>query len=181
MSKYVKEFLTRDYKDRLEGVEDALIVSIRGVDANTNNRMRLGLLEKQIRITVIRNNLAKNLFAGTKLEGLAPVLEGPSAIAYGAESVIDVARELVKWAKEVEKLELKGAILDGELFAGKEGVDRLSKFPTREEAQAEVVTLVLSPGRKLVGQIGGPGGRLMGVVKAIEEKLEKGEAITKIA
>lgn len=180
MSKFVKELMSRDYAERLEGVENALVVSIRGIDANTNNRLRMDLQQKDIRITVVRNNLARKSFDDGPLAGLAPVLEGPSAIAYGAESVIDVARELVKWAKEVQKLELKGAILDGMLFEGKEGVERLSKFPTREEALSEAVTLILSPARTLMGQVKGPGGRLLGVVKAIEEKLEKGESIAKV-
>ncbi len=180
MSKAVKKFMMRDYSDRLGDVEDALLISIRGIEANENNRMRLGLLEKDIRITVIRNNLAKHTFGESKLSNLGPLLEGPSALAYGAESVVDVARELVKWAKEVENLELKGAVLDGELYEGEAGVERLSKFPTRDEAIADAVTLILSPGRKLMGSIKGPGGRLMGIVKAIEEKLEKGEAIEKV-
>lgn len=180
MSKTVKKFMMRDYSDRLGDVEDALLISIRGIEANENNRMRLGLLEKDIRITVVRNNLIKHTFGESKLSGLGPLLEGPSALAYGAESVVDVARELVRWAKEIEELELKGAILDGELFEGEAGVDRLSKFPTRDEAIAQAVTLILSPGRNLLGSVKGPGGRLMGIVKAIEEKLEKGEAIEKV-
>ena len=179
MSKPVKEMMMRDYQDRLEGVDDALLVSIRGVPANDNNRMRLGLLEKDIRVTVIRNNLAKHAFDGSGLSGLEPLLEGPSALVYGGETVVDVAREIVKWGKEVEKLEQKGAVLDGELFAGADGVERLSKFPMREESIAQAVTLILSPARNLVGAALGPGGRLMGIVKAIEDKLEKGETIAK--
>ncbi len=179
MSKTVKEFMMRDYKSLFEGVEDALLVSVRGVEANDNNRMRLGLQEKGIRITVVRNNLAKRAFADSSLEGLNDLLDGPTALAYGGETVVDAARELVKWAKEVQQLELKGAILDGELFEGAAGVQRLSDFPTRDEAQAQVVTLVLSPARNLVGGILGPGSSLASIVKSIEEKLEKGETISK--
>jgi hypothetical protein len=40
---------------------------------------------------------------------------------------------------------------------------------------------VVSPGRKLLGQLQGPGSKLAGIIKSIEEKLEKGEAITKVA
>lgn len=179
MSKTIKEFMMRDYQSLLEGVDDALVLSLRGVPANDNNRLRLGLAKKNIRVTVVRNNLARNAMKDTGLAGVGELLEGPSAIAYGAESVVDVARELVKWAKEIQNLELKGAILDGELFRGAAGVDALSKYPTREEAVGKVVTLVLSPARKLAGQIKGPGSRLASIVKAIEEKLEKGEAIAK--
>lgn len=180
MSKPVKNLMIRDYQEFLDGVEDALLVSIRGVGANDNNKMRLGLQEKEIKVTVIRNNLAKHAIKETGLEGLGPLLKGPSALAYGAESVVDVARELVKWAKEVENLEMKGAILDGMVFEGEEGVKRLSNFPTREEAISENITLVLSPGRKLAGAMLGPGSALASCVKAIEEKLEKGETIAKV-
>ena len=179
MSKAVKDLLTRDYRDRLGGVEDALVISIRGVAANDNNRLRLGLAKKEIRVTVVRNTLARKAFADTALAGLDPVLEGPSALAYGAESVVDVARELVRWAKEIKDLELKGALLDGQLFEGKAGVEALSKFPTRDEAIAQAVTLVLSPGRNLMAQIAGPGARIAGIIKAIEEKLEQGETLAR--
>ncbi|MHC4975089.1 MAG: 50S ribosomal protein L10 [Planctomycetota bacterium] len=180
MSKFVKDLITRDYCEKLEGVEDALVVSIRGIDANTNNELRLGLLEKDIRITVMSNTLAKRAFEDSKLEGLGPVMKGPTALAYGAESVIDVARELVDWAKKVEKLELKGAILDGQLFEGDAGVRELSRYPTREEAQAQAVTLILSPGGKLVSSVKGPGSTIASLVKSIEEKLEKNETIAKV-
>ena len=180
MSKIVKDYLTRDYKRCIEGVDDALVVSVRGIGANENNRMRLSLAEKDIRITVMRNSLAKKAIVGSGLENLGSLMAGPTALAYGAESVVEVARELVKWAAEVKELELKGAILDGELFEGEAAVKRLSDFPTRDEAIAQTVTLILSPARNLVSQMAGPAGALMGVIKSIEEKLEKGEAIAKV-
>lgn len=179
MSKTVKNFMMRDYQTLLEGVEDAVVVSIRGIPANDNNELRSSLAEKDISVTVVRNSLARKAFEGTKLENLSPIFEGPSAIAYGGETVIDVARELVDWAKKVEALELKGAVLDGELYAGDEGVRRLSKFPTREEALADAVTLILSPGRNLAGAALGPGANLLAVVEAIKTKLEDGEEISK--
>ena len=179
MSKPMKEMMIEDYKRRLDGVENALVISVRGIEANDNNRMRTTLAKKDIHITVVRNSLARFAFEGTSLAGLDPVMQGPSALAYGAESVVDVAREIMEWAKQLENLELKGAILEGELYEGAAGVERLSRMPTREEAIAQDVTLILSPGRNLVGSVLGPGAALMGIVKAIEEKLEKGEEITK--
>lgn len=180
MSKQVKELMMRDYRDRLEGIQDALVISIRGVPANTNNELRQTLLSKNIHITVMRNNLAKHVFEGSGLAALSPALKGPTALAYGAESVVDVARELLEWAKKVENLELKGAVLEGEFYEGEKGIERLSKMPTREEALGQLVTLILSPGRNLAGAVGGPGGAIAGILKSIQEKLEKGEAIAKV-
>ncbi len=177
MSKPVKQMMIRDYTDRLKGVENALVVSIRGVGANDNNKLRVGLAKRDIKVVVVRNALARRAIEGSALDGLSAMLEGPSALAFGGESVIDVARELIKWAKDVQNLELKGAILDGDVFEGAAGVERLSKYPTRDEAIAQDVTLILSPGRRLMGAIQGPGGRVMGIVKTIQEKLEKGETV----
>jgi ribosomal protein L10 len=88
----------------------------------------------------------------------------------GGESAVIVAREIVKVAEKEKKVVLKGAIFDGEYYDGEAGVKKLGSFPTKEEAQAKVVTLVLSPARNI-----------MGVVKTLQEKLEKGEAIAKLA
>ena len=181
MSKAVKNLMIRDYQERLTGISDALVISIRGVGAIDNNKMRLDLRKKNVRITVMRNNLAMHAMKGTALAGLEKLMTGPTALAYGGAGVIDTARAIVEWAKKIEKLELKGAILDGVLFEGKAGVVELSKFPTKKEAQSTVVSLILGPGSKIMGQVRGPGGKVMGIVKSVQEKLEKGEAIAKIA
>jgi large subunit ribosomal protein L10 len=180
MSKPVKEMIVRDYQQRFEDVENALVIDIRGIPANDNNELRMALQQKDIRVTVVKNSLARKAFEGTTLEPLGPALDGPSAIAYGAESVVNVARELVEWAKKVKKLDLKGAVLDGTYFDGVDGVKRLSDFPTREEAQARVVQLVLAPAGNVVGAATSAGAKLLGIVKEIEERLEKGETISKV-
>lgn len=181
MSKAVKDLMMRDYRNRLAGVNDALVISIRGINAIDNNRMRNDLRKKQVRVTVVRNNLAVRALKGTPLAALEPLLAGPSALAYGSESVVDVARALVEWAKKVEQLELKGALLDGVLYEGKKGVETLSRFPTRAEAQAQVITLFLSPARKVMAQVKAPGSNIAGIIKQIQEKLEKGQTISKVA
>jgi large subunit ribosomal protein L10 len=129
----------------------------------------------------MQNSLAKKAFAGTPLEPLNKLLTGPSALAYGGQSVVEVAREIIALITTMPEVELKGAVLDGQLFEGKAGVTELSKFPTKDEAIAQVVTLVVSPARKLMAQVKGPGSTLAGIIKAIEEKLEKGETIAKKA
>jgi large subunit ribosomal protein L10 len=179
MSKPVKELIMADYQKRFAGLDQALLIDIRGIGANENNALRLDLADKAIRVTVVKNSLARKAFAGTGLEPLSPALEGPSALAYGAESVVDAARVLVDWARKVEELELKAAVLDGELFEGEAGVKRLSTYPTRPESQARVVHLVLVPAGNLVRAITSPGALIAGVIKELSEKLEKGETISK--
>lgn len=180
MSKTVKNMLMRDYTSRLTGQNDGMLISIRGMKAIDTTKLRNGLAKNKIKVTVIRNSLAKKTFAGSGLEGLSKLLSGPSAVVYGGQSVVECARSVVAALKDFPTLELKGAILDGTLFEGKKGVEELSKFPTKDEAIGQNVTLLVSPGKKLAAQIKGPGSNVAGLIKAIEAKLEKGEAIAKV-
>ena len=179
MSKHVKEMIMRDYKDRLGDTSDAMVISLRGVKGTAATAIRNGLAKKQIKITVVRNSLARKTFEGTPLATLGEFLTGSSALAYGGQSVVEVAREIVALVEKNPLIELRGAVLDGTVFKGKAGVTELSKFPTKDEAIGQVVTLVVSPAKKLLGQIKGPASNVGGLIKAIETKLEKGEAIAK--
>ncbi len=169
MSKPVKDMIASEYSRRFEGVTGAVVVEIRGLDAKATTSMRGNFHQKGIKITIVKNALARRTFKGGPLASLEKALKGPSAMLTGAESAIIVAREIVKAAEAEKKIVLKGAIFDGEFYEGDAGVKKLGSFPTREEAQAKVVTLVLSPARNI-----------MGCVKTIQEKLEKGEAISKL-
>lgn len=183
MSKTIKEMIVKEYRTRFTGVEGAVAVELRGLDSISTNRMRTHLRAKNVRVTVVKNSLAKRAFAGGALEALTPSLAGPTAVIYGqGPSVVDVAREVVKWAKDHdkkrEKYHFKGAVLEGVYYDGNAGVEKLSKMPTRQEAIAQVVAIVLSPAKKVIGVAVAPGRRVLGIVKEVQTRLEKGEAIT---
>ncbi len=176
MSKPVKDMMMQMYQRMFAETDSAVLVDIRGIEANDNNALRTDLAGKDIRITVIRNNLARNAFTDLKLGALTELIDGPSAVVHGGDSVIDVAREMIAWAKKLQNLELKGAVMDGVVF-GPERVEELSRFPTREEALAEIVQLVISPAAQLVSTVSGPGSTVVGIVDEIARKLEAGETV----
>lgn len=177
MSKPVKEMIVKEYRKRFDGVEAAVLVEIRGMAATATNKMRTDFARKSVRVTVVKNTLAKQAFKGSDLEQLSGHLTGPSALVYGAGSVVDLARDLVKWAKGKESFIFKAAVLDGSIYEGPAGIAKLSKLPTRSEAQSNVVTLILSPARNVMGAVKGPGGSVLGIVKELQARLEKGETI----
>lgn len=180
MSKPVKNMIIDEYRERVGDAQDALVIGLRGISSNDTNEIRSGLAKKSIRVSVVRNKLFGQAFGETSLAPLSDLLTGANALAYGGESVVEVAREIVDLLKKFPDIELKGAVLDGQLFKGQDGVEALSKFPTRDEAIAKDVAIILGPAQKLVASVKGPGAQLAGLLKAIEEKLEKGEAIAKV-
>ena len=169
MSKPVKDMIASEYGRRFKGVTGAVVVEIRGLNAQATTTMRGSMRAKGIQVAVVKNALARRSFKGGPLGSIEKALVGPSAMLFGPESAIVIAREVVKAATDDKKIVLKGAIFDSEYFDGEDGVKRLSAMPTRAEAQSKIVTLLLSPARNI-----------MGVVKEIQERLEKGESIARV-
>src|SRR5688500_19675104 len=106
MSKQVKDLITKDLSGRLKDLEGVAVINPRGIDANKNHGIRRRLREKGLRMTVVKNTLARRAVKGEKLEGFDKLLDGPSAVVYGAASISAIARLLVSEKKLDEKLEL---------------------------------------------------------------------------
>lgn len=172
MSKFVKELEIEHLRRQFDGVEDVLVVNVIGMDATGTTKLRQELRKKGIRLQVVKNSLAGRVFGERGLAGLSAHLAGTSAIAWGGEGIVELAREIAEWSKKIEKFQVKGGAVSGQILDAK-GVQELSKLPSRIELLGRVARLIQSPGSRLVAQILGPGGLVASQVKQVAEKEEQ--------
>ncbi|MBI5722439.1 MAG: 50S ribosomal protein L10 [Planctomycetes bacterium] len=172
MSKPIKALIQKELAGKVKGIDSLAVVEITGVDAIANNKLRSRLLKKNINLLVIKNSIARQAFKSVGLEKAAELLEGPCALAWGGDGVITVVRELLEIQKDVQNLKVKAAMLEGDLFKA-DRIQALSRYPTRQEAVAQLVSAIISPASSLVSCIIAPAGSVAALLKAVEEKKEK--------
>jgi ribosomal protein L10 len=175
MSKYVKNLISDYMRTRLSGVDDALLVNMVGLNANTNGRLRAELRKKNIHILVVKNSLARRATAGTRLAPMFEGLSGTSAVCWGGEDIVSLAKEIVRLANDakLKPFEARGGVMDGQKLTS-EQVVHVSKLPSRIEQLGILVGQILGPGARLASQFNGPGGTLVSQLteraKALEEQ-----------
>ncbi|MEK6249166.1 MAG: 50S ribosomal protein L10 [Planctomycetales bacterium] len=170
MSKYVKNLISQELSHRLDGVEDALLVTVVGLNANSTMTLRRELRSKDIQLMVVKNSLAHR---ATKDTMLAPAFEsakGALAVVWGSEDVVSLAKEVVRLSKEeqYEGFQPRCGVMDGSLLTS-EQVDQVSKWPSRTEQLSILSGQLLSPGATLSAQLIGPGGALVSQFNQISE------------
>ena len=181
MSKYVKDLLTKEVAHRLEGVEDALLVNVVGLNANKTVQLRRRLRDKQMNLLVIKNNLARRACEGTPLAAAFEGAAGSLALLWGGEDVISLAKEVIEIQRggQFEPFEPRGGVMDGEHLSA-EMVKDVSRWPNREGQLSILLGQILSPGANLSSQLLAPGGALASQIEkkaegAGDEETEPGE------
>ena len=169
MSKVIKQMEMDVMKTTFKDVRDLVLMNVVGLNAIEENKVRLGLRKKGIRLHMVKNSLARRVFGELGLT-IDKVWEGNTTVAWGAASIAELSKEIEGIAKKHDKfVKIKTAVADGEQISFADALKR----PTREQAIGQVLALALSPARNLVAALLGPAGIVAGQLKQISEKKEE--------
>ena len=140
----LKQPIVEEISASIKDAQSVVLVDYRGLTVEQDTRLRKQLREAGITYKVYKNTMMNFAFKGTDFEALAPYLEGPSAIAISTEDATAPARVLCKFAKEADKLEIKGGVVEGIAYDAA-GIGEISKIPSREELLSKLLGSLQSP------------------------------------
>ncbi|WP_339805310.1 50S ribosomal protein L10 [uncultured Marinobacter sp.] len=150
----------------------ALSVVLADYTSGDMTALRAKARAENVRLKVVRNNLAKLAVAGTEFECIKEALIGPTILAFSMEDPGAAARLLKDFAKEKEAFEIKGLAVGGELM-GPEQIDRLAKLPTRHEALTMLAAVTQAPVTKLARTLNDVPGRITRVIAAVRDQKQE--------
>jgi large subunit ribosomal protein L10 len=152
----------------LKGARSIILSDFTGLNVKDISELRRLCRAQGIVFRVVKNTLAKRSFEELGVAGVAPLLDGPTAIAVGTEEALP-ARLLKKFADDYELPRFKGGYVLGRILTAQE-VIRLAMLPGREILLAQVVGTTQAPLRGLLNCLGASLRDLVNVLKAVEDK-----------
>ena len=140
----LKQPIIEEISASIKDAQSVVVVDYRGLTVAEDTQLRKELREAGVTYKVYKNTMMNFAFKGTDYESLAPVLEGPSAIAISTEDATAPARILAKFAKTAPALEIKAGVVEGNYYDEK-GVAALANVPSREELLGKLLGSIQSP------------------------------------
>lgn len=135
-------------------------------------KLRGECYKAEIKLQVVKNTLLR--IAMERTEGrdygeLMDVLKGQTALM--ASSVGNAPAKLIKeFRKNSERPILKGAYVEEAVYIGDDELKALTEIKSKDELLGELVGLLQSPMRNVLGALQSGGNTISGLVKALGER-----------
>ncbi|MBN2072004.1 MAG: 50S ribosomal protein L10 [Candidatus Krumholzibacteriota bacterium] len=169
MVKPIKTDTVNEMVGLIRDAKSVILNDFTGLNVADISELRKECRKNGVTFRVIKNTLAKISFADLGIEGMEPLLEGPTAFAISLTDEVSPAQVLKKFADENDLPKFKGGYVAGRVI-DKDEVVRLAVLPGREVLLTQVVGTIQAPLRGLVGVLSASLRDLAGVLNAISEK-----------
>ncbi len=161
--------------ERLQNAQSLVLADYQGLTVEQMTNFRVKCRENNIDCRVVKNRLARIACDNAEAVVLKDHLKGPTAIIFGPDSQVDPAKILVDFAKENDKMGIKGGYVDGQ-YLDADQVVALSKVPSRDELLAKIMGSLNSPASGLAMALNGVASGLVRCIDGMAKARAEAEA-----
>lgn len=175
MTRAEKTQAIEQLKDKFGSTDFFYIADASTMTVEEVTKFRRACFEQGVEMKVVKNTLAKKaLEAGDAEKGYESVydaLKGPSALLF--TDTANVPAKVIKdFRGDKEYPILKAAYIDTSVYVGDDQLDALASIKSKEELIGDVLLLLQSPMKSLVGALNSGSTGITGILKALEERGE---------
>lgn len=164
-----KKTIVSEVKQVAERAVSSVVAEYRGLSVEQMTKLRESARDSDVYIRVVRNTLARRALEGTDFECLNESLKGPVVLMFSNEDPGAPARISHQFAKDNEALEVKALSLGVEVLPASQ-LEAIASLPTRDQALAILMSVMLAPVTKLAQTMQETYGQLVRVTSAVAEK-----------
>ncbi len=148
-----KEDAVAALREEFAGYDGYIFTDYRGMTVDQITKIRKDLRKDEAAYRVVKNRYAKIALQNLDKSGAEEQMIGPTAVALvKGDTANIVAKVLFGAAKDGVNVQVKGALLNGEVLSG-EQIEAISKLPTKLELIASLMGTMKAPVQKLAATL----------------------------
>ena len=165
-----KDFVAK-LKDDFNNSSTIIVTHYLGLSVKETEQIRNAMRENGAKFKVTTNSLTKLALANTKIETIADLFDGPTAVAYSSDSVV-AAKVAVEYEKKYKNFKIIGGAFEGKKV-DEEKIKFLASLPTLEEIRSKLVGLLITPAQRIASTLQAPSGQLVRLMDLRSKELVK--------
>ena len=166
-----------ELQSKLEKCSIAVTATYSNIGVNDMTDLRRRTRDAGVEFVVIKNTLMHRAADAANKPQIKEIVNGPTAIAFGYDEPIDVAKTLSEYIRTTRSpLAFQGAVIgDGPPLPAAD-VERLAALPPKPVLVSTLLGQLQAPLYQLLGILNGPLQSFGGILQARIRQIESGEA-----
>ena len=164
-----KTSVVEGVKEKMQAAQSMVLIDYRGLTVAELTDLRNRCRKEGVEYAVIKNTMIRKAAEELGIEGLEPMLHGPTAVAFGMTDAVAPAKILVNFIKDVKKTEIKCGVMEGKVLDVK-GVEALAELPPKEVLIAKMMGSLNAPITNFVGVLSATLRSLVYAIEAVRKQ-----------
>ena len=147
------------------------LADVEGLDAEGSSDLRRLCYTKDVKLVVVKNTLLRKALENSEknTEEIYEVLKGNTSVMFSDTG--NVPAKLIKeFSKTHKKPVLKAAFVEESVYIGENQLDALTSIKSKDELIGDLVALLQSPMKTVIGQLQSGGNKIHGVLQTLSER-----------
>jgi large subunit ribosomal protein L10 len=170
LDRAAKSDLVASLGQLFKSTQVVVVAHYSGLTVSQMQTLRRQMKQAGASVKVAKNRLAKIALEGSDVASIAPLLKGPTLIAFSGDPVA-APKVAVDFAKAHERFVILGGAM-GKTALDTNGVRALAALPSLDELRAKLIGLIQAPATKIAQVVTAPAAKVARVVQAYASKSE---------
>ncbi|MDO8953041.1 MAG: 50S ribosomal protein L10 [Draconibacterium sp.] len=166
-----KKVIINNLQEQIDSYSHFYLTDISGLNAENTSNLRRLCFKQNVKLVVVKNTLLRKALESSSknVEEIYDALKGNTSVMFTADA--NVPAKLIKdFSKRHKKPVLKAAYVQESVYIGADQLDALIAVKSKNELIADVVALLQSPMKTVLGQLQSGGNIIHGVLKTLGER-----------